>query len=479
MYSVIPPGGTLTTEGTFVPYSTRQVVYYTSASAGAKINVSYGSGGSWSALPNASGYVCNGSVTPEVGGVCDALVPKAVQQLQITNSGTADLYIINYAQIDTTQNGVVAWNLARAGLSLPNEASTPTALMQPWLNNYQPDLVLTEWKQNGITGGVGGCQQAADVSPTAFRDYIEWYNQLLSEPLTSNPLADVIAIGDYEINGGASCIASFNEQVRKWTASQPHPQTYVDLYSQASFNDEVALGWIAGSGDTVHQSPLGQAAESQFVLQYLGLDQWSSGAVTKPINNTSYVTTPSVIVSGSAPGITQQTRNANIDFSLNIGRGLIVNDYTGAQMFYLASPNTPQAGSNYLPPFQIGTGKVSGKSGVWLCGSTGFAGAYQNCGNGTPADWTMRGANASYIETPWWGSDIAGAVNLANTTTASYSFKNGPVNGHYNGVFCVWTPRGDTGQGVRYWDTSTGEAASVSFSSPVTLTVNYHCTMTP
>src|SRR3974390_225765 len=129
-YWVIPVGGSLTTSSSFIYTNTRQLVMYVGAATGAHITVSAGSGSTWTPLSSCNNVVAS----PSVGGVCDQTITRATQQLQITNAGTQPVYVINFAQIDTTVNGTVIWNLARGGLDVPNFSSTPSALMTPWMN---------------------------------------------------------------------------------------------------------------------------------------------------------------------------------------------------------------------------------------------------------------------------------------------------------------------------------------------------------
>ena len=51
-------------------------------------------------------------------------------------------------------------------------------------------VALFEMEDNGITGGVGGCQQATTANPTGFQNYSFWLNQYITQWQTANPLID-------------------------------------------------------------------------------------------------------------------------------------------------------------------------------------------------------------------------------------------------------------------------------------------------
>lgn len=80
-------------------------------------------------------------------------------------------------------------------------------------------------------------------------------------------------------------------------------------------------------------------------------------------------------------------------------------------------------------------------------------------------------ANWAKIFVASFPSDIAGTISLSASTSASFTLNAA----HTSAPVCTVTPTSDPGSGVRYWVTATTSAVTVTTSSAVTKTFNFHC----
>lgn len=387
----IPSGGSAASQFGFT--STRQMVYYTADASGATVTISTSTNGT--TYTPLSG--CNGvSVTAHVGGVCDQTLSAGNYYLKISVGGTGTVYLWTVGQINTGINGVVPSLLAVGGQSLPDEASIPSAVWQPWLNDIRPDAVTFEMKDNGtMVTGYPTCAQATTAAPTVGQSRSYWWGLWIAPFLTANPLADVVIFGSYDISD--KCIPVYNQVEQAWAYSVSPEQTYVDNYWQLTNAQMQTLGWIDTS---VHETALGQVAHGDLDIQYLGITTWPTAVIAQNVNSPNYVESPLFIVGGQSQTIQgwdpNDTLASSRDFTIKPGRGFRFTSAAGHSFGYLGSMQEgfPQA-TNWLAPFQLSDTSGTTNSGRWLAAPSGQSGVYSNLGAGTPADWWAGVVHAS------------------------------------------------------------------------------------
>jgi hypothetical protein len=136
--------------------------------------------------------------------------------------------------------------------------------------------------------------------------------------------------------------------------------------------------------------------------------------------------------------------------------------------------------ANARNPFQVQVGAPNGSVVIGTSGttiptltSTTITTGGLTVNNGLAV--FQKGVQPYFIETGTASNaDLTGRLTLSSATSASYTFTHGPSSGAYNQVNCLWQPRFNIGT-VLWWDTSTGSAASVATSSPVSGTFAYFC----
>ena len=442
----VPASGTLTSTYAFT--STRQIAFYTADSAAnVTVSVSSNGGSTWTALSS-----CNGiAVTTGVGNVCDQTLGSELNyQIRLTvNSGT--VYVWNLGQVDLNIAGVVGMGINVGGQSLPDHASTPTAISQPYYNDIDPDLVTMEWKYNGVTQGSGSCSQATTAAPTVFQPWSYWFDSIVGQYQSAQPLADFILFGSYQTGAGneQTCIAAANTVEQQWAAVQNPLETYVDNYNMLTNAQMQTNGWIDTS---VHETTNGQAAQGDLDTEYLGI-----------LNRTTAPQVKNAVAAYGhfnallGPPLTQQVTGQSLGAYVrgNTSSALypswsfkgdpfgdLIETVIRAHMFYnpaglewgfLADP-TGSAGGNYnfLPPFQLSDLSATNNSGQWLAAPSGHAGIYSNLGAGTLATW--------YVATQSPGDNSNKSASTAYVATAITLTTGTPTVGQAACIYAAGPP---------------------------------------
>ncbi|HET6220168.1 MAG TPA: hypothetical protein VFE27_24280 [Acidobacteriaceae bacterium] len=280
-----------------------------------------------------------------------------------------------------------------------------------------------EMKENGTSGGTGGCQQATTAAPTTFHDYSYWLGQYTSQWTTNNPLVDFEFTGSYDIlNTGNNCPRVTNDQERQF--SQASGYFYFDNY----FNETSANMQARGQLDfSVHSNLNENLAHGLQLWNALGLNT-VFGANANPVANTGTMTTDLYVGSsdprsqGSGlcnPAVAGNCQNplasvfhayrTNADAQIDVTSLLNVWDYLHSQSYFcvqtasfsapsgckfVVGVNNVTAGSTSATAFdfEVNSSGATAKSGVKSTFNSASGGAqfYCNTANvGARCEWDL------------------------------------------------------------------------------------------